>query len=61
MAVFYSSWISCFPGVFLGYFLNDFDMVPVAPIIYHICIITVVVIIIIIVFIIIIITSDARG
>jgi len=33
MAVFCSSLISWFPGMFLAYFLNDFEMVPVAPII----------------------------
>ena len=33
MAVFCSSLISCFPGMLLRYFLNDFDIVPVAPII----------------------------
>ena len=32
MAVFCSSLSSCFPGVLLTYFLNDFDIVPVAPI-----------------------------
>jgi hypothetical protein len=31
MAVFCSSLISCFPGMFLGYFLNDSEMVPVGP------------------------------
>jgi len=33
MAVFYSSLTSCFPGMLLTYFLNDFEIVPVAPII----------------------------
>ena len=33
MAVFCSSLISCFPGILLKYFLNDFEIVPVAPII----------------------------
>jgi len=33
MAVFYSSFTSWFPGMLLMYFLNDFEMVPVAPII----------------------------
>jgi hypothetical protein len=33
MAVFCSCLISCFPGMLLGCFLNDFKMVPVAPII----------------------------
>ena len=33
MAVFCSSLTSCFPGMLLTYFLNDFDIVPVAPII----------------------------
>ena len=33
MAVFCSSFTSWFPGMLLMYFLNDFEMVPVAPII----------------------------
>ena len=33
MAVFGSSLTSCFPGMLLTYFLNDFEIVPVAPII----------------------------
>jgi len=33
MAVFCSSLTSCFPGVLLTYFLNDFEIVPVAPVI----------------------------
>ena len=33
MAVFWSSLTSCFPGMLLMYFLNDFEIVPVAPII----------------------------
>ena len=33
MAVFWSSLTSCFPGMLLVYFLNDFEIVPVAPII----------------------------
>ena len=33
MAVFCSSLTSWFPGMFLTYFLNDFEIVPVAPII----------------------------
>ena len=33
MAVFCSSLTSCFPGTLLTYFLNDFEKVPVAPII----------------------------
>jgi hypothetical protein len=33
-AVFYSSLTSCFPGMLLTYFLNDFEIVPVYPIIY---------------------------
>ena len=31
MAVFCSSFTSCFPGMLLTYFLNDFETVPVAP------------------------------
>ena len=31
MAVLCSSLISCFPGMLLRYFLNDFEIVPVAP------------------------------
>ena len=45
MAVFYSSLISCFPATFFRYFLNDSEIVPVAPVItgiafvvkYHMC------------------------
>ena len=33
MAVFWSSLTSCFPGMLLMYFLNDFEIVPVVPII----------------------------
>ena len=33
MAVFCSSFTSCFPGMLLMYFLNNFEIVPVAPII----------------------------
>ena len=33
MAVFSSSLTPCFPGTLLMYFLNDFEIVPVAPII----------------------------
>ena len=33
MAVFCSSLTSWFPGMLLRYFLNDFEIVPVAPII----------------------------
>jgi len=33
MAVFCCSLTSCFPGMLLTYFLNDFEIVPVAPII----------------------------
>ena len=33
MAVFCSYLTSCFPGMLLTYFLNDFEIVPVAPVI----------------------------
>jgi len=33
MAVFFSSLTSWFPGMLLMYFLNDFEMVPIAPVI----------------------------
>jgi len=33
MAVFCSSLTSCFPGMLLTYFLDDFEILPVAPII----------------------------
>ena len=33
MAVFSSSLTSCFPGILLTYFLNDLEIVPVAPIV----------------------------
>ena len=29
VAVFCSSLMSCFPAILLGYFLNDFDMLPI--------------------------------
>jgi hypothetical protein len=33
MAVFRSSLILCFPSVLLGYFLNESEMIPVAPVV----------------------------
>ena len=50
MAVFCSSLTSCFPGMLFTYFLNDFGIVPVAPIItgitfvftFHMCCISIV-------------------
>ena len=50
MAVFCTSLISCFPVMLLMYFLNDFEMVPVVPIItgitfvvtFHMCCISIV-------------------
>jgi len=33
MAVFWSSLTSCFPDMLLTYFLNDFETVPVAPVV----------------------------
>jgi len=39
MAVFCSSLTLCFPVMLLTYFLNDFEIVPVAPIIIIIIII----------------------
>ena len=33
MSVFWSSLTSCFPGMLLTYFLNDIEIVPVAPVI----------------------------
>ena len=47
MAVFCSSLTSCFPGTLLTYFLNDFEIVPVAPIITGITFIIIIIIIII--------------
>ena len=47
MAVFCSSFTSCFPGMLLTYFLSEFEIVPVAPIIYywyHIIIIIIIII-----------------
>ena len=41
MAVFWSSLTSYFPGMLLTYFLNDFEIVPVAPVIIIIIIINV--------------------
>jgi hypothetical protein len=44
------SCLMCFPGMILTYFLNDFDMVPVAPIFtgitFVLCIIIIIIIII---------------
>jgi len=45
MAVFCSFLTSCFPGMLLTYFLNDFEIVPVAPIISIIIIIIIIIII----------------
>jgi len=53
MAVFWSSLTSCFPGILLTYFLNHFEIVPVAPIItsitfvftFHVIIIIIIIII----------------
>ena len=42
VAVFCSSLTSCFPGMLLTYFLNDFEIVPVAPIIIIIIIIIII-------------------
>ena len=42
MAVFCSSWTSCFPGMLLTCYLNDFEIVPVAPIIIIIIIIIII-------------------
>ena len=42
MAVFCSSLTSCFPGMLVTYFLNDFEIVPVAPIITGIIIIIII-------------------
>jgi hypothetical protein len=46
MAVFCSSLTSWFPDILLTYFLNDFEMVPVAPIITGGIIIIIIIIII---------------
>ena len=49
MAVFCSSLTSWFPGMLLTYFLNDFEIVPVAPIIMIMIIVVIIIIIIVIV------------
>jgi len=49
MAVFCSSLTWCFPGMLLTYFLNDFEIVPVAPIITGNRILTGIIIVIIII------------
>ena len=62
MAVFYSSLTSSFPGMLFLYFLNDFEIVPVTPIItgitfvftFHMCCIIIIIIYITIIIIIII-------
>jgi len=33
MALVYSSFISCFPAIWLRYFLNDFEMIPFVPVV----------------------------
>jgi len=66
MAVFCSSPTSWFPGMLLVCFLNDFEMVPVAPVItginlvftFHMCCISIVMMLIIIIIIIIIIRGS---
>ena len=47
MAVFCSSLTSCFPGMLLTYYLNDFEIVPVAPIITAITFVVVVVVVVV--------------
>ena len=47
MAVFCSSLISCFPGMLFKYFLNDFQVVPVAPSIPFVFMLIIIIIIII--------------
>jgi len=42
MAVFCSSLTSCFPGMLLTYFLNEFEIVPVASIVTAIIIIIII-------------------
>ena len=49
MAVFCSSMSSWFPGMLLTYFLNVFEIVPVAPIINGITFVVIIIIIIIII------------
>ena len=48
LAVFCSSFTSWFPGMLLTYFLNDFEIVPVAPIITGITFVIIIITIIII-------------
>ena len=48
MAVYCSSLTSCFLCMLLTYFLNDFEIVPVAPIVTGIIVNTIIIIIIII-------------
>ena len=47
MAVFWSFLTSCFPGMLLTYFLNDFETIQIAPIITGITFIIIIIIIII--------------
>ena len=54
LPVFCTTLISCFPGTLLRYFLNDFEMVPVVPIITGITFVFTALVIIIIIIIIII-------
>ena len=49
MAVLFSSLTSCFPGMLLTYFLNDFEIIPVAPVITGITFIIIIIIVIVII------------
>ena len=46
MAVFWSSLTSCFPGMLFMYFLNDFEIVPFAPVITGITFVFIIIIIV---------------
>ena len=46
MAVFCHSLTSCFPGMLLTYFLNDFEIVPVAPLLLLLLLVVVVVVVV---------------
>jgi hypothetical protein len=61
MAVFCSSLTSWLPGMLLTYFLNDFEMVPVTPVITGINLVVVVAVVVVVVIIIIIIIIVVVG
>ena len=56
ITVFCSSLISCFPGTLLRYFLNDFEMVPVAPIITGLLLLLLLLLVVVVVVVVVVLT-----